>query len=384
MKLTHTFISSLLFGSCLLAQTHNPFHQTLVNQVQNTSIETNLTSFVNFGEKELGSIAGNNAFNWLKSLYESWGYTLIEQQTVNAYGQTGYNLIVTKTGTTFPNTYIIVDAHYDTINGPGANDNGSGTVVLLEMARILKDIPTEYSIKFIHFTAEEWGLVGSRKYVEDIAVPQNLDIQLVFNIDQVGGVAGEVNNTITCERDESQPNSNNTASNTATMELATLMELYSNLNTTISNAYGSDYVPFQEEGYIITGLYEFNESPYPHSSQDTLEHVDLDFIFEVAKGSLGAVCYFAKAYEAMSTNENQSVGFQVYPNPANNLVEIQHGFSGEVRVQITDLNGRIIANQNSKSNKISFDTTHYTNGIYLIHLRKESQNFNQKLIIQHK
>src|SRR5690606_30597909 len=101
----------------------------------------------------------------------------------------------------------------------------------------------------------------------------------------VGGVAGEVNNKINCERDESQPNSNNSASHTATNELKNLMELYSNLETNISNAYGSDYVPFQEEGYVITGLYEYNESPYPHSSQDTMDRVDLDFILEVAKGS---------------------------------------------------------------------------------------------------
>lgn len=384
MKLTQSFFTSLFFGSILIAQSHNPFHQTLVDQVQASRIETNLTSFVNFGEKELGSTAANNAFNWLKGLYQSWGYTSIEQQAVNAFGQTGYNLIVTKTGTTYPNTYIVVDAHYDTLNGPGANDNGSGTVVLLEMARILKDIPTEYSIKFIHFTAEEWGLVGSRKYVEDIVIPQNLDIKLVFNIDQVGGVAGEVNNKINCERDESQPNSNNSASHYATNELKNLMELYSNLETNISNAYGSDYVPFQEEGYVITGLYEYNESPYPHSSQDTMDRVDLDFILEVAKGSLGAVSYFAKAYDNMATVENQQISFQILPNPAGDKVEIQHSFSGNVEVQLTDLNGKVLLNQGFNRNKFQLDTTHLPNGIYLVQLIQNGKISTEKLIIQHK
>lgn len=384
MKLAQSFLASLFFGSILIAQSHNPFHQTLVDQVQASRIETNLTSFVNFGEKELGSTAANNAFNWLKGLYQSWGYTSIEQQAVNAFGQTGYNLIVTKTGTTYPNTYIVVDAHYDTLNGPGANDNGSGTVVLLEMARILKDIPTEYSIKFIHFTAEEWGLVGSRKYVEDIVIPQNLDIKLVFNIDQVGGVAGEVNNKINCERDESQPNSNNSASHTATNELKNLMELYSNLETNISNAYGSDYVPFQEEGYVITGLYEYNESPYPHSSQDTMDRVDLDFILEVAKGSLGAVSYFAKAYDNMATVENQQISFQILPNPAGDKVEIHHTFSGNVQVQLTDLNGKVLLNQGFNRNKFQLDTTHLPNGIYLVQLIQNGKISTEKLIIQHK
>lgn len=384
MKVTQSFFASFFFGSILLAQSHNPFHQTLVDQVQASRIETNLTSFVNFGEKELGSNAANNAFNWLKELYQSWGYTSIEQQAVNAFGQTGYNLIVTKTGTTYPNTFIVVDAHYDTLNGPGANDNGSGTVVLLEMARILKDIPTEYSIKFIHFTAEEWGLVGSRKYVEDIVIPQNLDIKLVLNIDQVGGVAGEVNNKINCERDESQPNSNNSASHTATNELKNLMELYSSLETNISNAYGSDYVPFQEEGYVITGLYEYNESPYPHSSQDTMDRVDLDFILEVAKGSVGAVSYFAKAYDNMATVENQQISFQILPNPAGDKVEIQHSFSGNVEVQLTDLNGKVLLNQGFNRNKFQLDTTHFPNGIYLVQLIQNGKISTEKLIIQHK
>src|SRR5690606_30261960 len=144
------------------------------------------------------------------------------------------NIIVTKTGTLYPDQFVIIDGHYDTINGPGVNDNGSGTSIILEIARILKDVPTEYSIKFIHFTAEELGLIGSYHYVQEVAVPQNLNIKLVLNIDQVGGVAGETNHTITCERDEDGPNSNNNASDIATTQLANLIGLYSDLNTEFS------------------------------------------------------------------------------------------------------------------------------------------------------
>src|SRR5690606_29548713 len=132
---------------------------------------------------------------------------------------------------------------------------------------------------------------GSEHYVEDIAIPQGLDIKLVLNIDQVGGVGGEVNDQITCERDESWPNPNNNQSAIVTNQLSVLMELYSGLDTQISFAYGSDYVPFQEAGYVITGLYESNESPYTHSPYDTMDNMDPDFVFEVAKGTLGAMCF---------------------------------------------------------------------------------------------
>src|SRR5690606_22481674 len=178
-----------------------------------------------------------------------------------------------------------------------------------------KDIPTEYSVKFIHFTGEELGLIGSEQYVDNIAVPQNLDIKLVLNIDQVGGVAGEANHTITCERDESWPNSNNSASSVVTNQLAILMGIYSNLNTEISYAYGSDYVPFQQAGFVITGLYESNESPYTHSPYDTLENMDPNYVFEVTKGTLGGICFFARAYENMEVNESEIDSVKIFPNP---------------------------------------------------------------------
>lgn len=383
-KLTHTIFLSLALSFGLKAQTHNPFHQTLVDQVQYANIESNLTSFVNFGVKEMGSNAQLNAFNWLKSMYESWGYTDIEEQAVNVWGQLGYNLIVTKQGTVYPDTYIIIDGHYDTIFGPGANDNGSGTSIILEAARILKDIPTEYSIKFIHFTGEEVGLVGSQRYVDQIVIPQNLDIKLVFNIDQVGGVAGDINDTITCERDQSYPTYNNDASAQVTNELRVLMELYSNLNTTLGPTYGSDYEPFQEEGFVITGLYETNESPYTHSSQDTLEHLDLDFVFQVAKGTLGALCYFAKAYGDMGIMENSSQGLQLYPNPADKKVFVKFDSAEVSELKISDLTGKTILTQKIQASETELNTANLPNGIYLIQINQEKAQQTQKLIVQHK
>ena len=51
----------------------------------------------------------------------------------------------------------------------------------MEVARILKDVPTEYSIKFIHFTGEEQGLLGSKNYVTNVVNTTNpkMKIKLV-------------------------------------------------------------------------------------------------------------------------------------------------------------------------------------------------------------
>ena len=75
----------------------------------------------------------------------------------------------TKIGTTYPGEMYIVSGHMDGIGyGQAANDDGSGTAVVMELARVLNspDVQTERSIRFILWNNEETGLNGSRAYVE--------------------------------------------------------------------------------------------------------------------------------------------------------------------------------------------------------------------------
>ena len=227
----------------------------------------------------------------------------------------------------YPNTYVIVDGHYDTINGVGANDNGSGTVLLLEIAKLIANVPTEYSIKFINFSAEEVGLIGSQHYVNNVVNATNpkMDIRLVLNVDEVGGVNGLINDTIVCEEDRSSPPENNTQSSVVTNELATCIGLYSSLNTEISYAYASDYIPFENNGEIITGLYESNVTPHAHQSTDVIGNMDINYLYEVTKGTLGAVLHFAVANEALPVNDNGFLTDELsyYPNPVDDTLTIR-------------------------------------------------------------
>src|SRR5688572_9033763 len=78
----------------------------------------------------------------------------------------------TKIGATRPDEMYIVGAHMDGIGwGEAANDNGSGTALVMEMARILSsaDVLTERSIRFALWNSEEGGLNGARAYVEQRA-----------------------------------------------------------------------------------------------------------------------------------------------------------------------------------------------------------------------
>jgi len=81
-----------------------------------------------------------------------------------------YNVIADLPGTEKPDEYVIVSGHLDSWNGPGSQgalDNGVGTSVTLETARILAKVKAhpKRTIRFILWTGEEQGLLGSRAYV---------------------------------------------------------------------------------------------------------------------------------------------------------------------------------------------------------------------------
>lgn len=100
-------------------------------------------------------------------------------------------------GTKFPDSILIITAHYDHLGGmgadtyfPGANDNAAGVATLLSLAKYYAVHPQPYSIGFICFAGEEAGLLGSRFFVENPLIPLS-KIKFLINLDLVGtGEAG--------------------------------------------------------------------------------------------------------------------------------------------------------------------------------------------------
>ena len=101
--------------------------------------------------------------------------------------------------------YFVFTAHYDHLGMMGknaifngANDNASGTAMLLSLMKYFSENPPEYSVLFIAFTGEEIGLLGSKYFVENPLVPLK-KMKFLYNVDMVGtGVDGiqVVNSTI--------------------------------------------------------------------------------------------------------------------------------------------------------------------------------------------
>ncbi len=84
---------------------------------------------------------------------------------------------------------ILLGAHLDSVaNGPGINDNGSGSAAVLEIARQARrlHVRPKHGLRFAFWGAEELGLVGSRSYVQSLSPRQRKRIRGVINLDMVG------------------------------------------------------------------------------------------------------------------------------------------------------------------------------------------------------
>ena len=391
-------MKKLLFSFILLqyfqgySQTFIPYYGTIVSQVSESNVLNNLTEFENLGVKRRGTSPLQNTLNWLKAEYLSYGYTTNQMQEYSFTNgsATCKNLVVTKVGTLYPNTFIILCGHYDTINGKGTNDNGSGVVSIFEVARLLRNIPTEYSIKFINFSGEEDGLIGSQHFVSTVVNATNpkMDIRLVFNIDEVGGRSDMTNDTITCERDTGSPTTNNASSNLMTNELINCVELYSPLTTFLSYAYASDYLPFEDNNEVITGFFEKNETPYRHTANDLLINMDPVYVFNVAKAATGAMLHFSKAstsaLDLNDLNDTHQVSF--FPSSAKDVLNINLGNLTDTQYYFyfIDLQGKIVFKKHFENahlvESISLDGV--SKGMYMAVMQTSTKRITKKIIVE--
>ncbi|MBA9005561.1 MULTISPECIES: M20/M25/M40 family metallo-hydrolase [Thermomonospora] len=116
------------------------------------------------------------------------GVSRLDLTVTHHSGLTSYNVLAERRAT-LPNPErktVIVSAHYDSVPGsPGANDDGSGTVLCLELARVLRRLPTQQDIRIALWGSEEYGLIGARHYVGQLTDEQVAQISGCFQNDMV-------------------------------------------------------------------------------------------------------------------------------------------------------------------------------------------------------
>ncbi|GAE35969.1 M28 family peptidase [Halalkalibacter akibai] len=169
---------------------------------------------------------------------------------------------------------IVLSSHHDSVPGaPGANDNASGTAMVLELARVLKDLPTDTEIRFATFGAEELGLIGSRHYVNTLPQEELNRIVANFNLDMVGSRdAGDlVMRTV-----NGQPN--------LVTELTQASSLRLNGSPTpYAQGGSSDHVPFGEAGIPAALFIHSPLEPWYHTPEDTIDKISKEKLQDVAE-----------------------------------------------------------------------------------------------------
>jgi hypothetical protein len=158
-------------------------HQSIVRRLDFDSYKELLYGLTRFGDREQGTPRNEAAIDWIEDQLRGWGY---ETERVQ-YSYTPRNsdtpepreqVFATKIGATNPDEMYIVSAHMDGRGGgEAANDDGSGTALVMEIARILaaSDIVSDRSIRFALWNNEETGLNGARAYVEQRAELQGVE-----------------------------------------------------------------------------------------------------------------------------------------------------------------------------------------------------------------
>lgn len=160
-----------------------------------------------FGAEGIILIEDDKLTQHLSSKYNDFGILRVKRENINRDYKTitveidqkfvrdyhSQNVIGCIEGTKYPDSIIILSAHYDHLGMmgnevyfPGANDNASGIAMLLNLVfhYTHKEPPTK-TIVFIAFGAEEAGLIGSKYFVEHPTV--SLDkVNFVFNMDLMG------------------------------------------------------------------------------------------------------------------------------------------------------------------------------------------------------
>jgi aminopeptidase YwaD len=396
-KIPKHFIWLLMFVCNFAnAQTYNASYAAVANLVTQANVTQILTDFEGLGVKTRGVAALTNTLNYIKAKYTAFGYTAaqVTEHSFTNGSFTNKNLIITKTGTLYPNKFVIICGHYDSIGGTGTNDNGTGTAALLEMARLFVNIPTEYSIKFIHFSGEENGLVGSTAYVNNVVngTAPKMDIRLVFNIDGIGRPSTTTNQIVLCERDEDNtPTTNNAASDVFNTQLMAYVGFYSTLIAQRSYISASDYMPFEGNNEVAIGFYQSGPAaPYNHNSSDLLVNMDPVYAYKIIKAGLGAMLHFAVATAnvvALPTNTTEQLTAQteveplsIFPNPVNDLVTIKTKGNNVFDVMIYSSNGRLLK-QFISTFSTSVNMKAYASGTYIFVLtnRRTRQRFTKQV-----
>jgi hypothetical protein len=289
--------------------------------------EDSLISYTGRLQHYNGRVTGTDSCyasaDWTIAKFQEFGYdsTYYDEFITTIYGSPTVvkNTVAVKLGTRYPERYIIVGGHRDGVPGsPAADDNGSGSAGVLEIARILRNIDTDLSFVFITFSGEEQGLHGSWNHADEAAANGDT-IEYMFNMDMIAYYE-----------------------NTSEAKLyhgsdASYSELWIHLADSLlgmtgylqGNSSGSDHYPYSQYGYTVTFLHEYIFSSVYHSYQDSTSYMDFDYMTNMVKSGLATV--YAAALDATAP------GFE-FAFPTGAPLYVEPGVENTLDVELVPVN----------------------------------------------
>lgn len=208
-----------------------------------------------------------------------------------------YNVVATVEGTNMPDIVIVVGGHYDSavygtgtnpyVWAPGADDNASGTVATMEIARIITQNPLPVTVIFIAFGQEEQGLIGSYHFAEYL-YDQETYLELMLNADMIG-------HSVDADTDVAVKGAS------SAIHFVEIMMDMANTYTYLKPYYGgqswsSDNYSFYQWGYDALRAQEGDFFGAIHTNYDIVDSLDFEYMREVVKMELATLITAASPY----------------------------------------------------------------------------------------
>lgn len=329
-----------------------------------------------------------------------------ELQTYTAlpwYGEefTCWNVIGEKVGTEFPEEIYIICGHLDSTAGqpwqaeplaPGADDNASGSSVVLEAARVMADMDFRYTVRFICFGAEEQGLCGSTYYAEQAAAAGE-DIRGVINIDMIlyAPSGWEILRVYYDDQSTALAQALDAAAATYVPELEVEIDYQ-------PGAAYSDHYPFWQNGYPAVQGSErrLSGNPYYHTTDDRLiNYMDyFPFPTHCVKAAVATLATLAEPVGGSAVEPGASIAglsrisFELQPNPARDWTRAAFGASasGIMRVTIHDVLGRVAGHPSASAliqgqRALDLDLGALSPGIYWVRATSGGRETARRLVV---
>lgn len=162
--------------------TQDSMVKSLTSRLDFDNYKALIKGLTQFGDREQGTERNAKAIDWIEAQLRGWGYTTERVKYMytprNGTPSPREEVFATKVGTTRPQEMYIISGHMDGRGGgEAANDDGSGTALVMELARVMSssDVQSDRSIRFALWNNEETGLDGARAYIAQRAALQGIE-----------------------------------------------------------------------------------------------------------------------------------------------------------------------------------------------------------------